>query len=403
MAEYTYPTAFNTFGDEENAAALRVLASGRLTIGAEVALFEAELAEYHGKRHCIMCNSGSSANLLMVAALFNKADKPLRRGDKVLVPAVAWSTTYAPLVQYGLDLTLIDVDETWNATPRQRNDDVLKRSTDARLIVGCSILGNAGYLGTWRTAARSCGAYFIEDNCESLGARTVDGDLCGTFGVMSSTSFFFSHQLNGIEGGAVLTDDDELADLCRMLRAHGWTRDVRPRETFQDEYDFRLMGYNLRPLELHAAVARVQLAKLDAGIAQRALNAVRFYQNIEDLDPEVECPPLRGLVSMFGIHFLVPDGARPAVVAALRAAGVDCRLPAGGSFGKHAYGLPWANQSTPHADRVHDCGLFIGNAPFDLSDKVDLAAETIARALNEWRSEARHLLGHNSAACDPAE
>lgn len=405
MADYHYPTAFNTFGDEEKAAALRVLETGQLTIGREVRAFEEEFAEFHDKKHCVMCNSGSSANLLMVAALCAKADDPLRPGDKVLVPALAWSTTYAPLVQHGLDLQLHDVDASWNATPLEpppwrMMPDALK---GVRLIVGASILGIPTHMQAWKAVARTINAYLIEDNCESLGGRDPFDRLCGTFGVMSSSSFFFSHQVNGIEGGAVLTDDDELADLCRMLRAHGWTRDVKPRTTFEDEYDFRLMGYNLRPLEINAAVARVQLKKLPEALSYRYENATRFFKALESPMPQpLAAGTARGFPSYFGIHFMVPPQTRPFVVGALRAAGIDCRLPAGGSFRKHAYGLRWANQATPRADLVHDCGLFIGNAPFDLGEKVDQAAEIVNKVVHERETEGEDRPGATSTTCDPA-
>jgi CDP-6-deoxy-D-xylo-4-hexulose-3-dehydrase len=407
MTDYIYPTAFNTFGQEERDAADRVLETGYLTIGPEVKRFEREFADTHGKQHGIMCNSGSSANLLMVAALFHRKFRPLKRGDKVAVPALAWSTTYAPLIQYGLEPVLLDVNESWNALPDQLAD-----MSGVRLFIGVSILGIPAALAVWRRIAHVRNAHFIEDNCESVGAKDARGRLCGTFGEMASFSFFWSHQINGIEGGMVLTNDDELADLCRMLRAHGWTRDVHPRERFEDEYDFRVHGYNLRPLEIHAAVARVQLDKLQQGIDWRYRNAVRFYLGYEKLDLGILHPlgATKGDPSFFGIHFILPPGTRPRAVEALRARGIDCRLPAGGSFGKHVYGAPWASQPTPNADHIHENGLFIGNAPFDISAKVDMALDVLQQVFHGWNGrEAEGSTGggglpkgNNSATCDPA-
>lgn len=387
MSDWKYPTAFNTFGPEERSAAHRVLLTGKLTMGEECAAFEREFAAFHGKKHGIMCNSGSSANLLMIEALFHKERNPLRPGDKVLVPAIAWSTTYAPLVQMGLDLVLLDVDDSWNAAPPPlQPPDIV----GARLVVGASILGIPAHLAQWREFAWSIGAYFIEDNCESVGARDVFGRLCGTYGLMSSSSFFWSHQINGIEGGMVLTDDDELMVLCRQLRAHGWTRDTTTKPiAFDEEYDFRLMGYNLRGLEIHAAVAREQLRKLETNVVARWMNADRFYGLIELENPYIyDCIT----PSMFGLQFMCPEGTRNRVAAALRAAGVDCRLPTGGSFRKHAYGLPWANQATPKADRVHENGMFIGNAPFDLTKQIDIAVDAIQGALDDKEVPAEALI-----------
>lgn len=369
----TYPTAFSVWGDEERAAVDRVLTSGRLTMGEEVAAFEREFADFHGRAHGVMVNSGSSANLIAVSALFHRTgDRPLRRGDVALVPALAWSTTYAPLVQHGLDLALMDCDAGWNADVYDPRFD----PRDARLMVGCSILGNPANLDAMRTTAGVLGAAFIEDNCESLGARTPKGKLCGTYGLMSTFSFFYSHQISAIEGGMILTDDDELADICRILRAHGWTRDVVPPQWFDEEYNFVAFGYNVRPLELHAAVAREQLKKLPKFIEARLANLGLFRRLTDGLP--ITQPEFVGDPSPFGLHFTinVPE-QRQAIAAALRAAGIDCRLPTGGSFTRHPYGRPWDTQETPRADLVHDAGMFLGNGPLDLTHQIAAAVDII--------------------------
>lgn len=374
---FRYPTAFSAWGDEEHGAIERVLASGRFTMGEEVAAFESEFAEFHGRTHAIMVNSGSSANLIAVAALYHRsAERPLKRGDVALVPALAWSTTYAPLVQHGLGLALMDCDTSWNADVYDRRFD----PKGARLFVACSILGNPANLEAMESAAGVLDAVLLEDNCESLGARTTGGKLCGTFGLLSTFSFFHSHQISAIEGGMILTDDEELAGLCRVLRAHGWTRDVKSAATFEEEYNFVAFGYNVRPLELHAAIAREQLRKLPRFIEARTANLGLFRKMTLDLP--ISNPLFNGSPSPFAIHFTVRDEqARPALAAALRASGIDCRLPTGGSFTRHPYGRPWAAQETPAADHVHDAGMFLGNAPYDIGDRIMEAVEIMRRIL----------------------
>lgn len=370
MTKWKHPTAYSFWDDSERIAIERVIDSGQFTQGREVAAFEREFSAFHGKTHGIMVNSGSSANLVAVAALFHVKQNPLKRGDKAVVPALAWSTTYAPLVQYGLDLVLMDCDDTWNADVYATGFD----PQDARLVVGCSILGSPAPLEALRTAAGVLGAYFIEDNCESLGAVTAAGSRCGTVGEMSTFSFFWSHQISAIEGGMILTDNGELAKICRMLRAHGWSRDVAAPEGFDTEYDFRLFGYNVRGLELHAAIAREQLKKLQGFVSARKANAEAFRRAAAGLP--VAFQEWGGDPSPFGLNFRVHDApTRNRVVQALRAAGIDCRLPTGGSFTKHVYGQPWAAQSTPNADRLHESGLFLGNGPFDMTSQI---AEAVA-------------------------
>jgi len=376
---YTYACAYTKWDDEEYAAIDRVRASGQWTQGPEVAACEEEFAAYHGMKHGIAVNSGSSANLVAVAALCHKQENSLRPGDKVLVPAIAWATTYAPLVQYGLDLVVADCDQTWNAKP------VTALAHDCRLILGCSILGNPAYLRDWKRIADYVGAYFIEDNCESLGAQVgTMGDLqrCGTFGLLNTFSFFYSHQISAIEGGMILTNDDELADLCRMIRNHGWTRGIGPAKDFDHEYDFVLMGYNLRWLEMHAAIARAQLPKLEEMRRARQQNLNNFVVLAEGLPIEMQKRNLPGIPSPFGIAFSVESrDARTNLVNALRAGGIDCRLPTGGSFLRHAYSLRWQNQSTPTADRLHDTALFLGLAPFDILPQMRKAIEIMKKTL----------------------
>lgn len=373
--EYTYPVAFSCWGPEEFTAIARVLASDRYTMGAEVEAFEEEFARYHGMKHAIMVNSGSSANLIAVASLFHKRENPLRRGDKAIVPALAWATTYAPLVQYGLDLVLADCNETWGCNPFSYP----REGSGARLIVGCSVLGNPT-TPTWALfgIARD-DVYHLEDNCESIGARTEGGELCGTFGLLNTFSFYHSHQLSAIEGGMVLTDDDELNGLCRMLRDHGMTRYAKPK-SFEEEYDFRLMGYNVRPVELHAAIAREQLKKLDTFRKERMANWLWFANQARHLP--VTLPKANGLMNPFGLNFTVESYAiRSRLADALRSNGVDCRLPTGGSFRRHRYAVNWANQPSPVADHIHECGLFLGNAPYGIDDKIERAVRIMKETL----------------------
>lgn len=366
--QFDYPTAFTSWDLAEGEAIARVIRSGQFTMGPEVEAFEEEFAAYHSMKHCVMVNSGSSANLIAIAALFHKTDNPLKRGDKAVVPALAWATTYAPLVQYGLDLVLADCDVSWNANPYT----VTREAQNARLVVAASILGNPADLHTMQKTD----AYFIEDNCESFGAVTTDGHLCGTFGLMNTFSFYHSHQLSAIEGGAILTNDDECATLCRMLRNHGWTKGVVSPASFADEYRFEMMGYNIRPVEMHAAIAREQLKKADKFAEARRKNYDTFHSLVS---LGYSAPPT---ANPFGLAFLCPSyEKREELAKALRSNGIDCRPAVGGSFRKQPYGAPWADQKTPNADLIHDCGMMIGNAPFDISDKIEKAVKVMRSVL----------------------
>ena len=246
-----FPLMADTWGDEEIEAIQGVIESGRYTMAGNVARFEEAFAAYHGRGHAVMVNSGSSANLIAVAALSHHGKRGLRPGDEVIVPAISWSTTFFPFQQYGLRLRFVDVDIDTLGLDVSRLDEALTPRT--RAITGVSILGNPCALDVMRDFADRHELWFFEDNCESLDAR-LDGRLTGTFGDIATFSFFFSHHISTMEGGMLLTDDVELCHLAKSLRAHGWTRDLpddspiyeRRESDFFEEYRFILPGYNVR-------------------------------------------------------------------------------------------------------------------------------------------------------------
>jgi CDP-6-deoxy-D-xylo-4-hexulose-3-dehydrase len=387
-----YELAAPNWGDEELDAIQRVVHSGQFTMAGEVRCFEELFAEFHDTRYAVMVNSGSSANLLAVAALFYKKLNPLRAGDEVIVPAISWATTYHPLQQYGLRLRFVDVElESINLDVSQLEAALTQRT---RAIMVVSILGNPAKLDVIRAFADRHGLYVIEDNCESLGARLPGGRLTGTFGELNTFSFFYSHHISTMEGGMVLTDDEELFHLARSLRAHGWTRDL-PRDSlivekrsddFFEAYRFILPGYNVRPIEMSGAVGVEQLKKLPAAIAQRRRNLALFEQLFGD-DERFIIQRQYGESSSFCFPIVLTsrdreDRAR--VLAALQAADIGYRIVTGGCFTRHDvirhYDYDCVDE-LPNANRIHDFGFFIGNHPRDLTCEIETAHGAITGAL----------------------
>lgn len=266
------PLHVASFGADEVNEALESLLSTRVTMGDKVRRFEALWAEYLGVREAVMVNSGSSANLVAAAALVNPAfPRPLAPGDEVIVPAVAWSTTYFPLVNVGLIPVLVDVDlDTFTIDPEAAAAAVGPRT---RALLPVHLLGNACDMRALTALAARHELVMVEDACEAHGAR-FEGKCVGTFGAMGTFSFYFSHHISTIEGGMLVTDDPALADLARMLRAHGWTRDVKRKPAIADapideRFLFVNLGYNLRPMELQGAFGLHQVAKLEPFIKAR--------------------------------------------------------------------------------------------------------------------------------------
>ncbi len=386
-----YELAASTWGPEELEAVHRSIERGRFTMSEEVASFEREFAAYFGMKYGVMVNSGSSANLIAVAALFYTKARPLQRGDEVIVPAISWSTTYHPLQQYGLKLRFVDVQlSTLNMDVSKLERALTPRT---RAIVAVSILGNPAALDVLERFAREHGLYLIEDNCESMDAE-LGGRKTGTFGHLNTFSFFFSHHISTMEGGIILTNDLELHHLLRSLRAHGWTRDLpadsplfeRGVDDHFEAYRFILPGYNVRPLELAGAVGREQLKKLPAMTAQRRSN-LALFQSLFTGDDRFILQCENGKSSSFSFTIVLNPARRidrDSVFQALRDADIGFRIITGGCFLRHDviryYDYDVVDGGVPNADLVHDRGFFVGNSPLDLAPQITRLREVLDRA-----------------------
>jgi len=380
-----FPLASSSWDDAERAALQRVIASDRFTMGAEVAAFEAEFARFVGSRHAVMVNSGSSANLAMVAALRHTRD-PARRlmpGDEVIVPAISWSTTFFPLHQYGLRLKFVDIDrETLNYDLAALAGAIDDRT---RAVMAVNLLGNPNDFAAIRALIGDRNIVLVEDNCESMGA-TFAGRQCGTFGVMGSFSTFFSHHISTMEGGLVVTDDEELYHILLALRAHGWTRNL-PRwnrvtgqksdDPFEESFRFVLPGYNLRPLEMSGALGRAQLAKLPQLIAGRRENGARWVEAMAD-HPLFRIQRELGESSWFGFALVLrPECglARREVLARLDALGFETRPIVSGNFTKNPV-LQLMDHCLhgrmTNAEEVDLNGFFIGNHHYDIGEAIQV-------------------------------
>jgi CDP-4-dehydro-6-deoxyglucose reductase, E1 len=382
-----YELAVNTWGPEELAAIERVVASNRFTIGPNVAAFEEAFAAYHGRKYAVMVNSGSSANLLAVAALFYKKDRPLERGDEVIVPAISWATTYHPLQQYGLRLKIVDVElDTLNIDVRRLEQ---ARGPRTRAIMGVSILGNPAALDVMRSFADAHGLYFIEDNCESMDAELA-GRKTGTFGHLSTFSSFFSHHMSTMEGGMVATDDRELYELVKSLRAHGWVRDLpsdsviydKHSDDFYEAYRFILPGYNVRPIEMSGAIGLEQLKKLPAMTVERRKNWALFCKLFAG-DSRYIIQRENGKSSVFAFTIVVsPDSgtSRAQVFAGLKRADIGYRIITGGCITRHDVIRHYDYETIdalPNANLAHDTGFFVGNHPLDLTPQIERLHEVL--------------------------
>ena len=380
---FKFPLATVTWDQAEIDAMQGVISSGNFTMGKHVAQFERDFAEYIGSKYAVMSNSGSSANLLMVAALFFTKENPLKSGDEVIVPAVSWSTTYFPLQQYGLKLRFVDIDlETLNYDLTQLTTAITSKT---RLLMVVNLLGNPNDFGRIQSIIGDRDIVMIEDNCESLGSE-FNGKKSGTFGIMGSFSSFFSHHISTMEGGLTVTDDEELYHILLCLRAHGWTRnlpnvnhvsDKNPDDPFVESFRFVLPGYNLRPLELSGAIGSQQLQKLPSLIAERRRNAEIFVDKMTG-HPFLTIQKEIGRSSWFGFSLVLRAGAsinRASLVQKLNSAGFECRPIVAGNFARNSV-LKFFNYDIHgdlvNADHVDKSGLFVGNHHYSIAEAIDV-------------------------------
>jgi len=389
------PLNVNTMGAEEIGAAKAVLDSGFLTMGSRCREFEAEFARYMGVRNALMVNSGSSANLLATFALANPlcplegGRRRIEPGCEVIVPALTWSTTVWPFVQAGAVPVFVDCDPlTLQMQPGAIEAAITPRTAAIAIV---HVLGGAVDVAEVRQIADRRSLWLFEDTCESLGVLW-DGRQVGTFGHLGSFSFYFAHHITTIEGGMVVTDDDELADVMRAIRAHGWIRHMEKADAQAAAYPdidrrflFITTGFNLRPTEINGAIGLAQLRKLDgfneqrrriAGLLDAALEPFRAAGQLLPMTFDERCR-----AAPFGYPVLCRSTReRNALQSHLEASGIETRPVICGNLARQP-----ALRHIEHriageltgADRVMDCGLYWGTHPMMKEDEVSYIVDRV--------------------------
>lgn len=375
-----YKLATTSWGKEEIDAIHKVIESDMYSMGPQVESFEKEFSKFFGSKFSVMCSSGSTANLLMIASLFFKKENPLKRGDEVLVPAVSWSTTYFPLQQYGLHVKFVDIDSrTLNFDLDQLAEAV---SDKTKVILAVNLLGNPNDFDTIRNIIKNKEIILLEDNCESMGAK-FKGRYTGTFGIMGTYSSFFSHHISTMEGGMITTDDEELYHILLSMRAHGWTRNLpkinhvsnKSDFWFEESFRFVLPGYNVRPLEMSGAIGIEQLKKLPSFIKNRRQNA-KVFQEVFQSDQRFLIQKEIGKSSWFGFSLIIQDQNLKIedTIHLLSSNNIDSRPIVTGDFTKNSV-LKYFDYSVhgdlSNAKNLDKRGFFLGNSHENLSESIE--------------------------------
>lgn len=390
-----YNLASTSWDHKEINTLYDIIEKGVFTMGENVKNFEDEFAKKFNSRFAVMVNSGSSANLLMIAALFyhKNDDFKLRSGDEVIVPSVSWSTTYMPLQQYGLKVKFVDIDkETLNYDLSALKEAITVKT---KVIFSVNLLGNSNDFSQIKILTEMHNIIHILDNCESMGSK-FENKYTGEFALMSSYSTFFSHHISTMEGGMILTDNEELFHILLSLRAHGWTRNlpvknfvtgIKSGDMFEESFKFVLPGYNLRPLELSGALGIEQLKKLDKLIEVRRENAKYFIEKFSRLQ-KVYIQKEIGESSWFGFSIVLNETynstTRSKLLDKLMKAKIECRPIVAGNFTKNPvieYFQYEIHGSLKNSDLIDTNGFFVGNHHYDIKPQIDLLHNIISETL----------------------
>ena len=339
-----------------------------LTKGEVTLEYETAWSKFLGCKNSIFVNSGSSANLLMLYALIELGQ--LKSGDKVVVPALSWATDLAPVVQLGLQPILCDCNlEDLSVDIDHLKQIILTDKPKALILV--SVLGLVPEMKKIVEVCENNNIILLEDACESLGSE-YKGDKLGTFGLCSSFSTYFGHHLSTIEGGMVCTDNDELSNVLKSLRSHGWDRDMdeasrhklrksfKVDNDFESLYKFYYMGFNFRSTDLQAFIGINQL-KIANKVVKARNNNYTLYQSLvnNDLWKAPDSTPEK-YVSNFAYPVISKD--RATIVNNLKAKKIHSRPLICGSLGRQPFWIKnFGECSLKNADFVNDYGFYLPN------------------------------------------
>jgi len=344
----------------------------RLTKGPLTTTFEDQWSNYLGVEHSTFVNSGSSANLLMLATLMEAGD--LNPGDSVIVPALSWATDVAPIMQLGLKPLLCDCNTSDYSVDLDHFSDLVLNGVVAKAVIIVPVLGFVPNMEHIVDICTKNGIILLEDCCEALGSE-YKGQKLGTFGEMSTFSTYFGHHISTIEGGMVCTSNSKYNQILKSIRSHGWDRDMDKENQlslrefwevseFDSMYTFYYPGFNVRPTDLQAFLGISQLDKLDAIIKARHENFVTYSKCLG-----VPLPPDDCFTSNFA--FPIVSENRNKIVKILQDNDVEVRPMICGSIGKQPFFVKkYGKKDLPNADLLRDQGMYLPN--HHLLSKTDI-------------------------------
>ena len=359
----------------------------RLTKGDVTIEFEKKWSEYTGVKHSVYVNSGSSANLAMAYTL--QISERLKN-NVVLAPAVSWVTTVAPFIQLGYDVKLFDCDKD-TLGPDIDNLKQLIEIHHPSVMIFVHVLGFPSKMKEIIELCQNNNVILLEDSCESVGSM-YDNKKTGSFGLMSSFSMYYGHHIATIEGGMICTDDDELYNLLKSIRAHGWDRDLdEPFKTdfkkgynidkFKDLYTFYFPGFNLRSTDLQAYIGLLQMEKINNVVNIRNTNYNLYHSNIKNDYWKIN-PTGNSFVSNFAYPIITPKIKE--LVQSLKENEIETRPLICGSISNQPF---WVNRyghinEFKMSNDVDKLGLYLPNNHQITEDDILFICKVVNDVLN---------------------
>ncbi len=385
MKKTIYPLLEDAFNKKDISIAKKIVDTKQLTMSKHTSRFEKEFANYVGSKYAVMVNSGSSANLLSVFVA--KHLNNIKPGDEAIIPSVCWSTSLWPLVQAGLKPIFVDVDpKNFNASVKQIYSKITKKTKILMLI---HVLGTCLNISKVNKILKNKKIIVIEDTCESLGTRYKNKYL-GTFGDFGTYSFYYSHQITSGEGGMVVTNKKKNYEMLKIMRAHGWDRDITKKKS--KSFNFVSMGFNLRPLEISAGIASNQLKRLNHFSKIRNLNREKIIKSLQrnyrwNKQYSFSILEKNTNPSWFGLPLILNKNYlkyKKEIINNLNKKGIETRPIISGNFlnqkATKLYNLNPKKNIFPNADYVEKAGFFIGLHTTIIKQKtLELITDTLLK------------------------
>ena len=385
-------SAFLKEHETKEALAKFILQAKKLSMDQQCARFEEEFAAFQGAKEAILFNSGGSANLAMLQTLKNLGR--LKEGDKIGFSALTWSTNVMPVIQLGLQPVPIDCKPTTLNVMSENLEERLQ-DTDLKAVFITNALGFAGDLEAVKQLCNEKNIILIEDNCEALGTELSAGKT-GSFGKMASFSFFIAHHMSTIEGGTICTNDEEFAEMLRIVRANGWDRNLDAMQQrkwrkkynihseFKAKYTFYDLGYNFRPTEITGFLGRYQLQFLKDNIAVREKNYISLESVVKE-NPDLITLERSHITLLSSFAFPVlckTQEIRERYLAQFSGAGVEIRPMIAGNIQNQPFYRKYISKlyELSGTDKIHKCGFYCGNYP----ELTETDIQTLCSCLSKY-------------------